>query len=82
MSSTIDQLSEPERTALALWYDTPSFKAYKKLLELERINLATKLVDVSPLDTVTISKHQGRADAYKQINLILAKNYKVMNKES
>jgi len=79
--STIAELSVGERKALALWYDTVSYKAFKKLMELERVNLATKLVEVLPTDIVTISKHQGRADAYKQLHLVLKKNYKDANKE-
>ena len=35
MKSTVEQLSPAERKALALWYDTESYKAHKKLCKLE-----------------------------------------------
>lgn len=80
--STLDFLTSAERTALALWYDTESYKAFKKLLQLERENTATKLVDINPTDVVSIARHQGRADNCKQLYIALKKNYEKNVKES
>lgn len=79
--ATIDLLTVNERKALALWYDTDSYKALKKLSELERHNIATKLLDVAPDDVVSIARHQGRADTLKQQHLTLKNNYTSSNKE-
>lgn len=73
--STLDLLTLAERTALAHWYDTESYKAFKKLLRLERENTATKLVDIDPTDVVSIARHQGRADNCKKMHLTLKENY-------
>lgn len=74
--STVDELTTQERTALALWYDTPSFKAFKKLLDLERVNISTKLLLLDPYtEAVFVARHQGRADFAKSINLVLKENY-------
>lgn len=75
MKSMVDQLPPHERELLANWYDTPSYIAFKHLLEQERLNTATKLVDIDPKDVVAIARHQGRADNCKQLNLILKNNY-------
>lgn len=75
MKSMVELLNTQERKALALWYDTESYRALKKLLELERNNIATKLVDIDPTDVVSISRQQGRADALKQMHLTFKKNY-------
>lgn len=80
MKSTVELLTTKERTALALWYDSDSYKAFKRLMELERVNIATKLIDVPADDTVMIARHQGRADACKQLHLTLKDNYTKWNK--
>jgi hypothetical protein len=77
MKSTVEQLTTQERQALALFYDTPAFRALKRLLELERLNTATKLLLLDPnTDSHFISKHQGRAEAFKDLNLLIKDNYK------
>ena len=35
MKSTLEQLSANERKALALWYDSDAYKAFKKICRLE-----------------------------------------------
>lgn len=77
MKSTVEQLTTQERTALALFYDTPAYKAIKRLLELERLNIATKLLLLNPsIEGHFISKHQGRAEMAKDINLMIRDNYR------
>lgn len=82
MKSTVELLSVKERTALALWYDTESYKALKHLLQEERLNICTKLLDVAPDDTAVIGRHQGRADGLKQLHLVLKQNYEKYIKAS
>ena len=77
MKSTVEQLTTAERTALALYYDTPAYRALKHLLELERVNTATKLLLLNPeTEGHFISKHQGRAEGFKDLNLLIRDNYK------
>lgn len=76
MKSTLDQLSETERETLARLYDSELYKPLKKLLEIERLNIATKLVDIDPSDSINIAKQQGRAANCKELNLILKGNAK------
>lgn len=73
---TIDQLTVDQRELLARFYDTPTYNALKHLLELERFNTATKLVDINPTDIVAVARHQGRADACKKLHLTIKANYK------
>jgi hypothetical protein len=78
MKSTVEQLTTSERTALALFYDTPAFRALRRLLELERLNTATKLLLLNPsVDGHYISKHQGRAEMCKDLNTLIKENYKI-----
>lgn len=77
MKSTVEQLTTAQRRALALFYDTPAHEALKKLLELERLNTAGKLLLLDPTEhSHFISKHQGRAEGFKDLNLIIKDNYK------
>lgn len=76
MKSTVEQLTTQERTALALWYDSQTYKALRKLLELERANTATKLLLLNPnTEHHFISKHQGRAEMCKDLHQLLKSNY-------
>lgn len=77
MKSTVEQLTTEERKALALWYDTSTYKIVKKLLEIERLNTATKLLLLNPTtDGHFISKHQGRAEMCKDLHQLVKDNYK------
>lgn len=82
MRTTIELLTSKERELLAHFYDSETYKAQKKLLEAERVNTATKLLDVSADDVVTIARHQGRADMAKQLHLTLKANFTHTKKES
>lgn len=77
MKGTIDELSPSEREHLAHWFDTPSYIAFKKLLTAERLNTATKLIEIDPKDIVAVARHQGRADNCKQLHLTLKRNHKL-----
>lgn len=81
MKSTFEQLTPKKRELLARLYDSELYPVLKELLELERLNIATKLIDVPANDVITISKHQGRADFAKQLNLGLKRNFKESNKD-
>lgn len=77
MKSTVEQLTTQERTALALFYDTPAYRALKRLLELGRLNTATKLLELDPTIHHTImAQHQGRAMFAKELNQEIKHNYK------
>ncbi len=81
MVSTIEKLSEKEKELLASLFGGQSYAALKKLLETERVNTATKLLDVAADDVVSIARHQGRADFAKQLHITLKKNHQRMSKE-
>lgn len=77
MKTTVEQLTTEERKVLALFYDTQAFRALKRLLELERLNTSTKLLLLNPTtDSHFISKHQGRAEMCKDLNLLIRDNYR------
>jgi hypothetical protein len=78
-SSVIDGMTPSDREALARLYDTPAYEALKRLLNAERLNTATKLVDIDPTDVVAIARHQGRADNCKRLHQTLRANYRAQN---
>lgn len=71
----MDDLTPNQRELLAHWYDTPSFAAFKELLNTTRLNTATKLIDIDPKDIVSIARQQGRAAFAKELNLELKRNF-------
>ncbi len=81
MISTIDKMSQNDKELLAGLYTSSYYVPLKKLLEVERSNTATKLLDVPPDDVVTIARHQGGAYMLKQLNLMLRDNSKKISKD-
>ena len=76
MKSTVDLLSTKERELLARLYESELYAPLKKLLELERNNIASKLLEIPSDDVINISKQQGRAANCKELNLTLKDNFK------
>jgi hypothetical protein len=76
MKSTFDQLGPKGKALLVDLYEHDSYSALKKLLELERLNIATQLVSVPADDVKNISRLQGRAEMCKQLHLAIKDLYK------
>ena len=81
MKSTFDQLGPKHKALLADMYETDAYEALKKLLEAERLNIATKLLQVPSADSVTIARMQGQAEMCKQLHLNLQNLYKQERKK-
>lgn len=79
MKSIFDNLTKKEKDILAHFYGTEQHAVLKKLFEAERLNVATKLVDVPANDVVTIARLQGQAENCKQFYLGIKKFYKEYN---
>ncbi len=79
MRSTLEQLSEKERKALANFYGTDAEKALRKLIDLERLNLAKDHVD--QVDILQVRYLSGAAHSLKQLVFTLKTNYKDNNKD-
>lgn len=74
MKSTLDQLSEKERKALALWYGTETHKAFEKLLRIDGLELAKDHVGVSDINLIRFLS--GQAYALDALLKVLKENYK------
>ena len=74
MKRTVDNLSPKDRAALARWYDSDSYKALAKLLELERLEIAKGLLIEK--ETNTIVFHQGQADGLKRLHQTIRELHK------
>ncbi len=73
MKSTIDLLTDKDKMELADIYDSPSYKYLKKLLDVERLELAKDCL-VNPPERLLYL--QGKAQAYKDLHKMLQENYK------
>lgn len=80
MRSTIDQLSPAEKKALALWYDTASYKALLHLAELEVQGLAADALIAPNMEQVRYL--HGRSSWAADIFKLVKELYKQSNKES
>lgn len=74
MKGIVEQLSKGEREALVRLYGTDSYQALKKLLEMERINIATKCLEAQDFEQVRFL--YGQEVALKELNLLLKSLYK------
>ncbi len=72
--SSIDQLSPAERLILAQWYDTPSYKALRKLVDIERMELAKDHVD--QIDILQVRYLSGQTSSLRRLIEQLANLYK------
>lgn len=79
MKSTLEQLSAGERKALALFYDTDAFKALRKLVDVERLELAKDHVDQT--DIMQVRYLSGQASSLKKLILTLGENHKQSEKK-
>ncbi len=68
MRRTIDRLNDKQRLALVDLYETDGYKALKRLIELERDELAKKCLTIEPARLQYI---QGEANALKQLHLLV-----------
>lgn len=74
MKSTVSLLSPKEREALALFHDSEPDKALRKLVDLERLELAKDHVDQS--DILMIRYLSGGANSLKKLVVTLDDIYK------
>lgn len=74
MKSTVDLLTKKEKEALALWYETPSFMALKKLCELEIEGLGKDALG-SPSHEAT-KYYAGQADMAAKLIKVVGGIYK------
>lgn len=80
MKSTVEQLSDNERQALALFFGTDAFSAFKKLCQLEINGLARDALASRKIDELGNSR--GQAEMAKKLPLIIGEIYKRSNKKS
>lgn len=74
MKSALDQLSQQDREALALFHDSAAEKALIKLINAERLELAKDHVDQP--DILMIRYLSGGANSLKRLVNTLKENYK------
>lgn len=74
MKSTVSKLSQTEREALALFHDSAADKALRKLVDIERLELAKDHVDQS--DILMIRYLSGGANSLKKLIITLDDIYK------
>jgi hypothetical protein len=80
MKSAIDQLKPNEREALAHLYDTEGYKALRRLVEIERLELAKD--HVGQRDILEVVDLTGQTKALKKLLGTIRDNFKKVNKES
>lgn len=79
MKSTLEQLSAKEREALAHLVDTDGFKAFVKLIEAERMEIAKDHVD--EIDILQVRYLSGQASSLKKLVNTLRENHKQFDKK-
>ena len=73
MKSTVEQLSPNQRQALVSFYETDTYKALKRLIELERLELAKDHVDVTEIGQIRYLS--GQAAGLKKLVKTLRQLY-------
>lgn len=76
MKSPLEQLSQGERELLARFVDTPTYIAFKKLIEIERLAIAKD--HVNQLDISNVRFLSGQTVSLKKLIVTLKENYKHM----
>lgn len=76
------ELGKKDKEALAYLYELEQYTSLKKFLEIERVNIATKLLLVDPNDVSSVAKFQGAASALKQLHLEIKQIHKRSTNES
>lgn len=79
MKSTLEQLSAKERELLAHFYDTDTYKALRKLVEVERLEIAKDHIDQT--DILQVRYLSGQASSLKKLCLTLRDNHKQSDKK-
>lgn len=79
MKSTVEQLSPADRKALALWYDSNSYNAFRRLIDIERIELAKDAID--QIDIKQVRYISGQAASLKRLVGTLRQIYKESNED-
>lgn len=80
MKSTLEQLTAAERKALAHLYETDGYMALRKLIDIERLELAKSHVD--QIDILQIRYLSGQTSSLKKLVGTLQENFKASNKKS
>jgi hypothetical protein len=78
MKSVLDQLSESDKEALARLYDMPEWKSFRKLVDIERTELAKD--HVGQRDIMEICDLSGQSKALKKLVVTIRENFKQLNK--
>lgn len=65
MKSTVELLNKKDRELLALFYDTDTYNALKKLCELERLELAKDAI--TQRDITEVRHLAGQAESLKKL---------------
>lgn len=79
MKSIVEQLSGKERDALALFYGTDAFAAFKKICQLEINGLGKDALAANTMDQVNFFK--GRASMAKELYKLIEATYKDEDKQ-
>lgn len=79
MKSTIEQLSIKEREVLAGFYDTPAYKALRRLIDIERLELAKDHVD--EIDIMQVRYLSGQAASLAKLVVTIRDNFKSIEKK-
>lgn len=79
MKSTLEQLSSKEREALAHLYGTDAFKALRKLIDVERLELAKD--HVGQTDILQVRYLSGQSDGLKKLVLTVRDVHKQSEKK-
>lgn len=74
MKSTVEALSGKERDALALFYGTDAFQAFRRLCQIEIEGLGKDALAATTMDAVNFLK--GRASFAKELPKLLEEIYK------
>lgn len=77
----MSELGKKDKQDLAYIYELDQYGSFKKFLESERVNIATKLLLVDPTDVASVAKFQGAAAALKQLHLELKQIHKQSTKD-
>lgn len=80
MKSTVELLNSKERAALALFFGTDAFTAFRRVAQLEIDGLAKDALGATTMDQVNFLK--GRAAMAKELPLLIELIYKQSEKKS
>ena len=74
MKSTVEQLTPAERKALVLFYETPAYQALRRLIDIERLELAKDHVDLTEI--LQVRYLSGQVASLKKLAGTLQELYK------